>query len=83
MITRLKLCYQHKTQQLTPQSHRVKDQFVNLRTMVNSHSFIWYFIQDILELQNMKKIITVIDATFPLYLTIYMVTFQFPQHLVN
>ena len=36
-----------------------------------------------MELQNMKKIITVTDATFPLYLTIHMVTIQFPKHLVN
>ena len=42
-----------------------------------------YVIQDILELQNMKKIMTVIDASFSLYLTIHMVILQFLQHLVN
>ena len=31
----------------------------------------------------MKKIITVIDARFSLYLTIHMVILQFLQHLVN
>ena len=31
----------------------------------------------------MKKIITVIDASFSLYLTIHTVILQFLQHLVN
>ena len=32
---------------------------------------------------NSEKIIKVIDATLPLYLTIHMVILQFPQHLLN
>ena len=32
-LTRLNLCHHHKTQQLTRQSHRVEDHFVNPRTI--------------------------------------------------
>ena len=33
MITLLNLCHHHKTQQLTCQSHRIEDHFVNPRTI--------------------------------------------------
>ena len=53
MITHLNLCHHHKTQQLTCQSHRVEDHFVNPQTIpVSKNRTIWNAIVNDLDSDN-------------------------------